>query len=393
MPDGSKSLTIRGIDHINSVTAEQWDACVGDANPFLSHAFLRALEESGSATAATGWAPHHLLVENGDGRLLACAPLYLKDHSYGEYVFDWGWAEAWQRAGRRYYPKLQCAVPFTPVTGGRLLVRPEAAGRGLETALAAAMVEIAQTAKLSSIHITFCTEAEAQVVAGQGWLPRMGQQYHWHNDGYASFDDFLAVLASRKRKDIRKERERANALGLTIRTLSGDDLRPRHWDAFYRFYMDTSDRKWGQAYLTRDFFRRLGAEMADRVVLILAEQDGLPVAGALNLRGGDTLYGRNWGSDGAFRFLHFEMCYYRAIDYAIEHRLARVEAGAQGEHKISRGYLPVPTWSAHWIRETPLRRAVADFLDRERVAVAEEIQDLAEHGPFRKEDHGAPAVR
>jgi hypothetical protein len=388
MPDGRDAITIRTIDRVDRIPAAAWDACAGGNNPFCSHAFLLAAEKSQSAAAETGWAPQHLLVEDPKGDLLACAPLYVKSHSYGEYVFDWAWADAWRRAGRRYYPKLQCAIPFTPVTGPRLLVRPGLEGLGLEEALADAMVAVAERAKLSSVHITFATEAEARRLADHGWLLRMGQQYHWENDGYASFDDFLGALSSRKRKAIRKERERANALGLTIHTLTGDELTAAHWDAFYRFYLGTVDKKWANAYLTRDFFARLGTAMAERIVLVMAAENGRWVAGALNLRGDDCLYGRNWGAAGEFPFLHFEMCYYRAIDFAIAHGLKRVEAGAQGEHKISRGYLPQPTWSVHWIRDASFRRAIAHYLDEERVAVAESIRDMSEAGPFAR-DSGA----
>jgi hypothetical protein len=385
MPDGREGLTIRSIDRIRNVAADSWDSCAAGSNPFCCHAFLLALEESGSASPENGWAPHHLLVEDPAGRLLACTPLYAKSHSYGEYVFDWSWADAWRRAGHRYYPKLQCAVPFTPVGGPRLLARPDMRGRGLEEALADTMVDLAERAKLSSAHITFLTETEAKALAQRGWLLRMGEQYHWHNQGYASFDEFLGALSSRKRKTIRKEREQAAASGIAIHALTGDDLKATHWDAFFRFYLNTSDRKWGSPYLNRDFFARLDALMGDRVVLFLAEQDGRWVAGALNLLGDDCLYGRNWGAAGDFPFLHFEMCYYRAIDFAIERGLERVEAGAQGEHKINRGYLPVPTWSVHWIREAALRRAVARFLDEERPMIAESIRQLGEAGPYRHE--------
>ncbi len=386
MPDGSDAITVRSIASIAAVAAEEWDACAGDDAPFCSHAFLSALEASGSATAATGWAPCHLLAEDPGGRLLACAPLYAKSHSYGEYVFDWAWADAWRRAGRDYYPKLQSAVPFTPATGRRLLLRPGLAGLGLERGLAAAMVEMAEQGGLSSAHITFLTEPEAMAMAEEGWLLRIGEQFHWNNDGYRSFDDFLGALSSRKRKAIRKERDRAAQQGLTIHALTGEAIRPAHWDAFFRFYRSTVDRKWGHAYLSRDFFTRLGKAMAERVLLVMAEQDGQWVAGALNLIGRDTLYGRNWGALGDFPFLHFEMCYYRAIDFAIERGLARVEAGAQGEHKISRGYLPVPTYSVHWIREAPFRRAVARFLDDERAAMAESIDQLSTLSPYRSPD-------
>lgn len=386
MPDGNDTIIVRHASSILEVPAPDWDACAGDDAPFCRHAFLAALEQSGSATAATGWDPRHLLAEDGTGRLVACAPLYRKTHSYGEYVFDWAWADAWRRAGRAYYPKLQCAVPFTPVGGRRLLVRPELDVREAEQVLAAAMVQQVEGERLSSAHITFLTEGEARRLAARGWLLRMGQQFHWTNEGYRSFEDFLGVLSSRKRKAIRKERERAQADGLNIHTLTGSDITPAHWDAFFAFYRATSDRKWGHPYLTRRFFHRLGETMADRVVLVMAKQHGHWVAGALNMLGGDTLYGRNWGALGDFPFLHFEMCYYRAIDFAIARGLARVEAGAQGEHKLSRGYLPTPTWSVHWIREQPLRRAVAHFLDEERLMVAEAIDDLGTLSPYRDGD-------
>jgi predicted N-acyltransferase len=307
----------------------------------------------------------------------------VKSHSYGEYVFDWSWAEAWTKAGGRYYPKLQCAIPFTPATGPRLLVHPDWSHLGLADSLAEAMVRLVDQADLSSAHITFPTQGEAESLSERGWLVRMGEQYHWTNEGYGSFDDFLAALSSRKRKAIRKERERAAALDVRIHTLTGEAVTPDHLDAFHRFYLDTIDKKWANAYLTRDFFSRLGKSMADKIVLIMAEQDGRWVAGALNLLGNDTLYGRNWGADGAFRYLHFEMCYYRAIDYAISHGLKRVEAGAQGEHKLSRGYMPAATWSAHWIANPSFRRAIARFLDEERGRVAKSIRELSDAGPYR----------
>jgi predicted N-acyltransferase len=384
VPDGSGAFAIRVIDRIADIPAASWDACAGPDNPFLSHAFLGALEASGSATARTGWLPQHLALEDEGGRLLGVAPLYLKGHSYGEYVFDHGWADAYQRAGGEYYPKLQCAVPFTPVTGPRLLVRPDAGG-AVADALISGMAELARRHKVSSLHVTFPTEGEWERFAAAGFLQRTGQQFHWENAGYASFDDFLAALSSRKRKTIRKEREAALAGGIEIHTLTGRAIEKRHWDAFFRFYISTSDRKWGSPYLTREFFDLIGASMAESIVLVMAERNGRPIAGALNLRGGDTLYGRNWGCAGDFPFLHFEACYYRAIDFAIAHRLKRVEAGAQGQHKIQRGYLPSPTYSAHWIRDPGFRRAVADFLARERRAVAHEMDALAELSPFRRE--------
>jgi predicted N-acyltransferase len=384
MPDGRDAIAVRVVTRIADLPAEEWDACAG-ANPFVRHAFLAALEESGSATAESGWLPQHLTVEGPDGRLAGAAPLYLKSHSYGEYVFDWGWADAYERAGGRYYPKLQACVPFTPATGPRLLVRPEADRHAVAGALIAGMVELAKRHGASSVHVTFPLEGEWRHLGEAGFLQRLGLQYHWENPGYGSFEDFLGSLASRKRKAIRRERRAVVESGIAMRTLTGAEIEPRHWDAFYRFYVATSDKKWGPSYLTREFFDRLGATMSENVVLVLAELEGEPVAGALNLMGDGTLYGRNWGSTGRFRFLHFEACYYQAIEFAIDHGLARVEAGAQGEHKIQRGYLPCETYSAHWIRDPGFREAVADFLRRERAGVRHEQNVLADFSPFRKE--------
>jgi predicted N-acyltransferase len=381
-PRSPRQLTANVIDRIDAVPAAEWDSCAGRDNPFLRHAFLKALEDSGSVGRKTGWLPQHLTLVDEHGVLQAAAPMYVKGHSQGEYIFDHGWADAYERAGGHYYPKLQVAVPFTPVPGPRLLVRDgDADVRG---ALIGALRSVAEQSKLSSLHVTFCPEEEAAAMGEAGFLHRIGVQYHFGNPGYGSFDDFLGALASRKRKAIRKEREAIKDYGLTIRALSGSELTPRHWDAFFAFYMDTGDRKWGRPYLTRRFFDLLGADMADDVVLMFAEKDGEPVAGALNLKGTDCLYGRNWGCLDAFKFLHFELCYYQAIDYAIAHKLARVEAGAQGEHKIQRGYLPVATHSAHWIAERSFRAAVADFLERERRVIRQEIAGLAEFSPFRK---------
>lgn len=385
MPDGSDSLTLTAHPALSAFTAAEWDACAGPDNPFVSHAFLSALEDSRSVCAAAGWAPQHLALRDAAGRLLACAPLYLKSHSYGEYVFDWSWARAYEQAGGRYYPKLQCAVPFTPVTGPRLLVPPGPEAESLRRTLAAGMVQLARRHGVSSLHITFPTEGEAEALSGMGFLPRVGTQYHWRNQGYGSFDDFLGTLASRKRKAIRKERERANSQGVTFRTLSGADITAAHWDAFFRFYMSTADRKWGTPYLEREFFTLLGERLGEKVVLVVGEADGRPVCGALNLRGGDALYGRNWGALGDFKFLHFEACYYRAIDYAIANGLTWVEAGAQGEHKVSRGYMPRATWSAHWIADPGFRDAVEHFLAHEREAITEDMDAVAEMGPYRKE--------
>ena len=393
MPDGD-SARVRVVSSLAEIPAAQWDACAGSDNPFVSHGFLEALEASGSAAADTGWLPQHVILEDALGRLLGAVPLYLKSHSYGEYVFDHGWAEAYERAGGRYYPKLQAAVPFTPVTGPRLLLRPDApaaaAGRaeGFASAaetLIAALVEVARARKVSSLHVTFPTEPQWRQLGAAGFLLRTSRQFHWENRGYPTFEDFLASLSSRKRKQIRRERRDALAGGLEIETLTGGALETRHWDAFYRFYVATTDRKWGGAYLTRAFFDLLHARMADRVVLVMARQGRRYVAGALNLVGRGTLYGRNWGCSGDFPFLHFEVCYYRALDFAIERGLKRVEAGAQGAHKIQRGYLPVPTYSAHWIRDPGLARAVASFLAREREAVAQEIEALGEEfSPYRR---------
>ncbi len=378
------NLTLSLHRAIAEVPAADWDACAGGANPFVSHAFLAALEESGSATARTGWLPQHAVLRDPGGRLLACAPCYAKSHSQGEYVFDYGWADAFERAGGQYYPKLQVCAPFSPVPGPRLLIHPEA-GIG-PAAMVQGLAQACDDLGLSSAHVTFCEDAEWEAMGEAGWLQRLGTQFHWHNQGYASFDDFLGALSSRKRKAIRRERRDAAASGFVLKTLRGHEITERHWRAFHRFYRSTTDKKWGRsAYLTPRFWPLLGAALGDAVVLMVAEQDGQPVAGALNLLGQEALYGRNWGSVVDAPFLHFELCYYRAIDFAIEHGLPRVEAGAQGEHKIQRGYLPAPTYSAHWIAHVGLRRAVGDFLERERPAMLREMEALATLSPFRKD--------
>ena len=386
MPDGSETLALRVVDRIAAIPAKAWNACAGGENPFTTHAFLAALEASGSVSDETGWLAQHLIAEDAGGRIVAVVPLYLKSHSYGEYVFDHGWAQAYMHAGGRYYPKLQVAVPFTPVTGHRLLVRPAIDRPAIEPALISGLEQVAKRAGVSSLHVTFCTKSEAEAFRRAGWLIRRGVQYHWHNRGYSTFDQFLAQLTHERRKAIRRERRGVAEQGIAIETLTGDAITRAHWDTFFRFYTSTSDRKWGNPYLTRDFFARLGAVMPERVVLFLARKEGAYIGGALNLRGGDTLYGRNWGCRGDHKFLHFEACYYQAIDYAIAHKLARVEAGAQGEHKIRRGYLPEMTWSAHWIANSSFRQAVADFLARETPSVVEEADDLAAHSPFRLPD-------
>jgi uncharacterized protein len=404
-------LTLRVANSIGEVTAEAWDACANAVcpaqgngaggpdlapasvqsstseesyNPFISHDFLSALELSNSVRARAGWQPMHLVAEEPNGALLGAVPCYVKSHSQGEYVFDHGWAEAYERAGGSYYPKLQVSVPFTPATGRRLLVRPGPQAAAVRAALADALVDICRRSNASSAHVTFPTEAEWQLLGDRGFLKRTHQQFHWENAGYASFDGFLAALASRKRKVIRREREDALANGISVHWLTGSDLTESVWDAFFDFYMETGSRKWGRPYLTRAFYSLVGEKMRDRILLVMAERNGRWIAGAINFIGSDTLFGRHWGCVEQHPFLHFELCYYQAIQFAIERKLRRVEAGAQGEHKISRGYLPTTTYSAHYIVDPGLRRAIEDFLKRERAYVAAAGEELAEAAPFRK---------
>jgi uncharacterized protein len=392
MPDDDhqreQTLKAKVVPRIGEVAAADWDACAnpeaGRFNPFVSHAFLAALEEAGCAGGRTGWRPRHVILEDGGGTLLGAAPAYLKSHSQGEYVFDHGWADAYSRAGGRYYPKLQVAVPFTPVPGPRLLMRPGLEHDMREAQLASALVTLTNETAASTLHVTFLDEACSARLAKLGFLIRAGQQFHWSNAGYGSFDDFLATFASRKRKAVRKEREQALSNAIEIEHVTGADINEAHWDAMFAFYIDTGSRKWGQPYLNREFFSLLGAAMADRCLLVFAKRGGRLIAGALNLIGGDTLYGRYWGAIEQHPSLHFELCYYQAIEYAIEHGLARVEAGAQGEHKLARGYLPVTTYSAHWIPDPGFRRAVERFLVHERAAVSEASALYTEAGPFRK---------
>jgi predicted N-acyltransferase len=374
-----REIVARVADGVASFDAADWDACAGTENPFLSHAFLSALEKSGSATHRTGWQPVPIAINGPDDRPAAILPAYAKSHSQGEYVFDHSWAAAYERAGGRYYPKLQIAVPFTPVPGRRLLARDPS----LAPALISAAENLVRANGLSSAHATFIAPDEAPLFERAGWLIRNDSQFHWHNDGYGSFEDFLASLSSRKRKAIRKERATA-VEGLQIEHITGHAIEERHWDAFWQFYQDTGARKWGRPYLTRRFFSLLGEQMADRVLLVVAMDGERPVAGALNLIGADALYGRYWGTTAEVPHLHFEICYYQAIDFAIANGLARVEAGAQGEHKLSRGYRPVPTYSAHYLADPYLRTAVADFLKAERQAVAQEIAILDEMAPFKR---------
>ena len=410
-------LRIRIAQSLAEVPAAAWDACAGGNdnacvggllaspvklthednsppelstrgqvdNPFITHGFLSSLEASFSVGERTGWQPRHLLVEAADGSLLGAAPCYAKSHSRGEYVFDQGWAEAFERAGGDYYPKLQVAVPFTPVTGPRLLARPGPLAEAVRGALADALVEITTASELSSAHVTFLTEPEWRALCERGFLQRTDQQFHWENAGYASFDDFLGRLASRKRKTIRRERKEALEPGIEVCWLTGSDLTEGVWDAFFAFYMDTGSRKWGRPYLTREFFSIVGEKMRDRIILVMAKRAGRWIAGAINFLGADTIYGRNWGAIEHYPFLHFELCYYQAIDYAIAHKLAYVEAGAQGEHKISRGYMPRITYSAHHIADPALRRAIADYLVRERAYVEAVGTELAATAPYRKD--------
>lgn len=379
--DGADDRVV--IDVVGSIaafSAADWDRLAAPdksaLNPFVLHAFLAALEESGSVGPGTGWTPHHVALRRG-GQLAGVAPAYLKDHSFGEYVFDHGWAEAYNRAGGHYYPKLLCAAPFTPVTGPRLL----AANERDRSALADALASVSARSGLSSAHVTFHDDAEP--LSGGGFLERLGLQYHWSNKGYGAYEDFLKALSSRKRKALRRERRDASE-GLVFTRLTGGDIKERHWDIFWRFYQDTGSRKWGHPYLTRTFFSLLGERMADRVLLVLAEASGRPIAGALNLIGGDALYGRYWGRIEDRPFLHFEVCYHQAIEFAIERSLARVEAGAQGDHKLARGYEPTLIRSSHWIADPGFRSAIARFLERERQAVEAEMAAIAAETPFRR---------
>jgi predicted N-acyltransferase len=409
----SSEITLEAVSSISQIPAEDWNACANPTpdteslngldtlassspttdsctrstsryNPFVSHEFFSALEASGSACARTGWGPRHLLARL-DGAIAGIVPCYLKSHSQGEYVFDRGWADAYERAGGRYYPKLQASVPFTPAAGPRLLIREGVDADRIGDALARGLVALCDATNASSAHVTFAREAESKFLAGHGFLQRNDQQFHWHNQGYRGFEDFLATLNSRHRKAIRRERRDALASGITIHALTGSDITEEAWDAFFDFYMDTGSRKWGRPYLTRAFFSLIGQNMAEDVLLVMARRDGRWIAGAINFIGADTLFGRNWGAIEHHPFLHFEVCYYQAIDFAIQRGFKTVEAGAQGEHKIARGYLPQTTYSAHYIADPDLRRAISDYLKRERAYVAEAARELTEAGPFRKD--------
>jgi hypothetical protein len=399
----ASDITLEAVASVEQIAAADWDACAtsllapanctsgngaDDAplsadNPFVSHAFFAALEVSQSACAKTGWGPRHLVARQ-NGAVVGIVPCYLKSHSQGEYVFDRGWADAYHRAGGRYYPKLQVSVPFTPATGPRLLIRPGADVAQVGNALANGLIALCGVSKASSVHVTFARESEWTLLARHGFLQRTDQQFHWQNAGYATFDDFLATLASRHRKAIRRERRDALANGISIELLRGNAITEEAWDAFFAFYMETGSRKWGRPYLTREFYTEIGRTMSDQVLLVMAKRNGRYVAGAINFIGGDTLFGRHWGAIEHHPFLHFEVCYYQAIDFAIAHGLKTVEAGAQGEHKIARGYLPQTTYSAHFIADPALRRAIADYLKQERAYVRAAAEELTEAGPFRK---------
>src|ERR1700742_38412 len=396
----SSKIPLEPVSSVSRISAEEWNTCAnplvapassaGDCkspyNPFVSHAFFSAVEASGSATARTGWGARHLLARR-EGQIAGIVPCYLKSHSQGEYVFDRGWADAYDRAGGSYYPKLQASVPFTPATGPRLLVRDEVDREEIRSALARGLIGLCQATEASSVHVTFAPETEWKLLANHGFLQRTDQQFHWYNHVYRSFDDFLATLNSRHRKAIKRERREAVANGITIHGLNGSEITDEAWDAFFAFYMETGSRKWGRPYLTRSFFSLIGETMADDVLLVMARRNNRWIAGAINFIGSDTLFGRNWGAIEHHPFLHFEVCYYQAIDFAIARGLKTVEAGAQGEHKIARGYLPQTTYSAHYIADTGLRRAIADYLKRERAYVAEAGRELTEAGPFRKTEN------
>ncbi|MFC5508410.1 GNAT family N-acetyltransferase [Bosea massiliensis] len=393
---GAGDLRVRVATSLKAVPAAAWDACAHPAppdglpsgldreNPFISYAFLRALEESGCVGGRSGWSPAYLLVEDGEDRLLAAAPSFLKSHSQGEYVFDHSWADAYQRAGGRYYPKIQVAAPFTPATGPRLLVAPGPRADEARAGLIAGLEALCEQTEASSVHVTFAQEPDVMALREAGYLERHDLQFHWFNEGFGSYDDFLATLASRKRKALKRERREALAAGISVEVLSGSDLTETVWDDFHAFYEDTGSRKWGRPYLNRAFFSCVGAAMGERIVLVMAKRAGRYIAGAINFRGADTLYGRNWGCIEDHPFLHFEICYHQAIDYAIANGLARVEAGAQGEHKLARGYRPVVTRSLHHLADPGLKRAVAHYLPRERAQIAEAQAALAAESPFRK---------
>ena len=383
----TSDISLEAVSSIGQISAEEWDSCANPAgqpyNPFVSHAFFSALENSGSAVARTGWAARHLIARE-NGAIAGLVPCYLKNHSQGEYVFDRGWADAYERAGGRYYPKLQASVPFTPATGRRLLVRPDLDRERIRSTLAAGLIGLCQATEASSVHVTFAREDEWKFLGAQGFLLRNDQQFHWHNQAYGSFEDFLGSLNSRHRKAIRRERREALSNGISVHHLTGKEITEEAWDAFFEFYLETGSRKWGRPYLNRAFYSEIDRTMANDVLLVMAKRNNQWIAGAINFIGSETLFGRHWGAVEHHPFLHFEICYYQAIDFAIQRRLRIVEAGAQGEHKLARGYLPQTTYSAHYIADPGLRHAIADYLKRERAYVAEAGRELTDAGPFRK---------
>ena len=384
-PADASTLQARTVSNISEIKATEWDSCAGTGNPFVSHTFLHALEESGSCTSQTGWLPQHILLEQTDGDLLGAIPLYLKNHSQGEYVFDHGWAQAFENAGGSYYPKLQASVPFTPATGPRLLVAPGDRAKEKMLLLLNASVQVAQKYEVSSLHFTFPTSDEWELMGESGFLQRTGEQFHWSNNGYQTFDDFLATLTSRKRKSIKRERKKALDNGIKIEILTGTDLKEEHWDSFYGFYIDTGNKKWGTPYLTRDFFNIIHERMPEKIVLMMCRNNGRYVAGALNFLGKDTLFGRHWGCIEEHDCLHFEVCYYQAIEFAIKNGLSFVEAGAQGSHKVHRGYLPKLTYSAHWIRNEGFREAVKNYLADERREIKLHVDAIEEiYSPYKQ---------
>ena len=385
MSQKKQDIHAQVIDSIMDIEAKEWDECAGYSNPFISHAFLSSLEQSGSVSTETGWLPQHIVIKDKNGDIVACCPLYLKNHSYGEYIFDWGWADAYERAGGKYYPKLQSAVPFTPVTGRRLLVKNNAPKEYYKF-LVSTIIEVSRKHNVSSLHVTFPLEREWELLGQAGFLMRTSKQFHWENHSYSNFDEFLSQLTSRKRKAIKKERESLFQNQIVYKLLTGAELTESYWDTFYQYYLNTIDKKWGQAYLTRDFFSMLGERLPNAALLIVAERNGEPIAGALNLIGNNTIFGRNWGSRENLKFLHFETCYYQAIEYAIANKLKWVEAGAQGPHKIQRGYLPKEVYSAHWIEDVNFRNAVDNFVIRERKEVDYEINELMKYSPYRSDE-------
>ncbi|HCP01088.1 MAG: GNAT family N-acetyltransferase [Alphaproteobacteria bacterium] len=386
MDDDETAFSARVVENIATIPPDTWARLAGDSNPFVSYPFLLALEETSCASNEAGWLARHLVVEESSGDIIAAAPAYLKSHSQGEYVFDHAWASAWERAGGRYYPKMQVAAPFSPVSGPRLLAGNGPVSKESRLVLLRALETVCQKLDLSSVHVTFCTKHDYEVMGVAGWVQRIGRQFHWYNRDYTKFDDFLAALTSRKRKMIRRERHQVADQGISVSPLSGDDIKSHHWDAFYRFYVDTYDRKWGYPYLTREFFEALQDRMGESIVLIMATMEELPVAGALNLRGATALYGRNWGCLGDYRFLHFEACYYQAIEFAIDNGLKTVEAGTQGPHKIQRGYEPVQTYSGHYIPNESFREAVERFCREEEREVEWELKKYSDHLPYRQAD-------